>query len=95
MSCRETSVELDKLSSSADYQITVITIAVYSNLRSGAALQLTAPGLVSCHFVTCLYLIITSAEEGGYVFTRSVCLFVCLFVCLSVRRITYKVVNGF
>ena len=29
---------------------------------------------------------ITSAEEGGYVFTS---------VCLSVRRITEKVVNGF
>jgi len=28
--------------------------------------------------------IITSAEEGGYVFS-SVCLSVCLFVCLSVR----------
>jgi len=34
VSCDETSVELDKLSSSADYQITVITIAVYSNLMS-------------------------------------------------------------
>jgi len=30
--------------------------------------------------------IITSAEEGGYVFTS---------VCLSVYRITEKVVNGF
>jgi len=29
-------------------------------------------------------IIITSAEEGGYVFIWSVCLSVCLFVCLSV-----------
>jgi len=34
--------------------------------------------------------IITSAEEGGYVFGA-----VCLSVCLSVRRITRKLVNGF
>jgi len=42
--------------------------------------------------------IITSVEEGGYVFGSvclSVCLFVCLSVCLSVRRITRKLVNGF
>ena len=39
-------------------------------------------------------LVITSAEEGGYVF-GAVCLSVCLFVCLSVRRITRKFVNGF
>ena len=38
--------------------------------------------------------LITSAEEGGYVF-GAVCLSVCLFVCLSVRRITRKLVNGF
>ena len=31
--------------------------------------------------------LITSAEEGGYVLVRS--------VCLSVRRITRKLVNGF
>jgi len=37
---------------------------------------------------TCVF--VTSAEEGGYVFTS-----VCLSVCLSVRRITEKVVNGF
>jgi len=35
-------------------------------------------------------LIITFAEEGGYVFGS-----VCLSVCLSVRRITRKLVNGF
>jgi len=44
-------------------------------------------------------IIITSAEEGGYVFgsvSLSVCLFVCLStVCLSVCRITRKLVNGF
>jgi len=34
--------------------------------------------------------LITSAEEGGYVFGS-----VCLSVCLSVRRITRKLVNGF
>jgi len=34
--------------------------------------------------------IITSAEEGGYVFGS-----VCLSVCLSVHRITRKLVNGF
>ena len=34
--------------------------------------------------------VITSAEEGGYVFGS-----VCLSVCLSVRRITRKLVNGF
>ena len=34
--------------------------------------------------------VITSAEEGGYVFGA-----VCLSVCLSVRRITRKLVNGF
>ena len=38
--------------------------------------------------------LITSAEEGGYVFS-SVCLSACLFVCLSVRRITRNLVNGF
>ena len=38
---------------------------------------------------SCLGLI-TSAEEGGYVFSS-----VCLSVCLSVRRITRKLVNGF
>ena len=40
----------------------------------------------------CVHLIamITSAEEGGYVFGS-----VCLSVCLSVRRITRKLVNGF
>jgi len=35
-------------------------------------------------------ILITSAEEGGYVFGS-----VCLSVCLSVRRITRKLVNGF
>jgi len=40
------------------------------------------------YFVICY--IITSAEEGGYVFGS-----VCLSVCLSVRRITRKLVNGF
>jgi len=34
--------------------------------------------------------VVTSAEEGGYVFGA-----VCLSVCLSVRRITRKLVNGF
>jgi len=34
--------------------------------------------------------LITSAEEGGYVFSL-----VCLSVRLSVRRITRKLVNGF
>ena len=34
--------------------------------------------------------VVTSAEEGGYVFGS-----VCLSVCLSVRRITRKLVNGF
>jgi len=34
--------------------------------------------------------LITSAKEGGYVFSA-----VCLSVCLSVRRITHKLVNGF
>jgi len=34
--------------------------------------------------------IVTSAEEGGYVFSS-----VYLSVCLSVRRITRKLVNGF
>ena len=34
--------------------------------------------------------VVTSAEEGGYVFGA-----VCLSVCLSVRRITSKLVNGF
>jgi len=33
-----------------------------------------------------LRLLVTSAEEGSYVFTS---------VCLSVRQITEKVVNGF
>jgi len=33
------------------------------------------------YLVEILYAIITSAEEGGYVF-GSVCLSVCLFVCL-------------
>ena len=37
-----------------------------------------------------LIVLITSAEEGGYVFGS-----VCLSVCLSVRRITRKLVNGF
>jgi len=32
------------------------------------------------------YCVVTSAEEGGYVFT---------LVCLSVRQITERVVNGF
>ena len=34
-------------------------------------------------------MIVTSAEEGGYVSTS-----VCLSVCLSVRRITENVVNA-
>jgi len=38
---------------------------------------------------TKVVVIVTSAEEGGYVFTS-----VCLCVCLSVRRITEKAVNG-
>jgi len=38
----------------------------------------------------CLCCLITSAEEGGYVFGS-----VYLSVCLSVRRITRKLVNGF
>jgi len=41
------------------------------------------------HFQT-IQALITSAEEGGYVFGS-----VCLSVCLSVRRITRKLVNGF
>ena len=47
---------------------------------------------------TTLNLLITSTEEGGYVFGSvclSVCMFVCLSVCLPVRRITRKLVNGF
>ena len=37
-----------------------------------------------CHcFLICQMHVITSAEEGGYVF-GAVCLSVCLFVCLSV-----------
>ena len=42
---------------------------------------------------TSVQTVITSAEEGGYVFSSV--LSVCLFVCLSVRRITRKLVNGF
>jgi len=40
------------------------------------------PSPAGCVFCLCEFLI-TSAEEGGYVF-GSVCLSVCLFVCLSV-----------
>jgi len=40
--------------------------------------------------MTSPFLLVTSAEEGGYVFGS-----VCLSVCLSVRRITRKLVNGF
>jgi len=48
---------------------------------------------MSCHeadFGLSGHHLVTSAEEGGYVFTS-----VCLSVCLSVHRITEKVVNGF
>ena len=51
-----------------------------------------------CQSFIKVMMIITSAEEGGYVFglvCLSVCMFVCLSVCLSVRRITRKLVNGF
>jgi len=47
----------------------------------------------SSHLFT-LSVLITYAEEGGYVF-GAVCLSVCRSVCLSVRRITRKLVNGF
>ena len=50
--------------------------------------------IIQHRLVIFVFFIITSAEEGGYVFS-SVCLSVCLFVCLSVRRITRKLVNGF
>jgi len=44
--------------------------------------------------ITALSQLVTSAEEGGYVF-GAVCLSVCLSVCLYVRQITRKLVNGF
>jgi len=37
-----------------------------------------------------MHTVVTSAEEGGYVFGS-----VCLSVCLSACRITRKLVNGF
>jgi len=53
------------------------------------------PGIIHCaavfDYCLCIHsVLITSAEEGGYVFGS-----VCLSVCLSVRRITRKLVNGF
>ena len=80
-----------------------------AELAAASSRSLAPPTDFHCSYVSMLYLpcfnlftiidmrLVTSAEEGGYVFGSvclSVCLFVCLSVCLSVGRITRRLVNG-
>ena len=64
--------------------------SINDSLRNVVNISMLLNGLTLIYHNIVQRFLITSAEEGGYVFTS-----VCLSVCLSVRRITEKVVNGF